>query len=330
MRKAFALNMEMGIATGFALLTLLTFTCMPALAAEKTVTPISEITTKDTGETLTVEGEIASSRAFKGGMRYVVKDDAGEITMVIFDRVLKQLAQRSELLDGAVVNVTGKIDFYNEEAQIVPARKGDVVIVTAAPQPEAFAIQDLGNAEIGKTVAVSGTVLEASNFSAGFKLNLADDTGDVSVVLFENVWDGLKASNDVNVGAALSVTGKLNEYKGALEIAPASSESVVVIAAPAMRDVPTKTLGAISGNDHNAVVRVNGEVVAIEPFENGVNVLMKDETGAQKLRLYNVVAKRVKLNAGDAVSVIGRVIASRSRGIVIDVVLPGDIEVKKK
>jgi hypothetical protein len=58
-------------------------------------------------------------------------------------------------------------------------------------------------------------------------------------------------------------------------------------------------------------------------------VLVKDETGAQKLRLYNVVAKRVKLSAGDKISVIGRVVASRSRGIVIDVAMPGDIEVKK-
>jgi DNA/RNA endonuclease YhcR with UshA esterase domain len=329
MRKAFALTMEMGIATGFALLTLLTFA--PAMAAEKPVTPISEITTKDTGKILTVEGEIAGSRSFKGGMRYVLKDkdNAGEITLVIFDRVLKQMPQRAGLLDGAVVNVTGKIDFFNEEAQIVPARKGDVVIVTAAPQPETFAVQDLGDAEIGKTVAVSGTVIEVSNFSAGFKLNLADDTGDISVVLFENVWDGLKAPEKVNAGAVLSVTGKLNEYKNALEIAPASSESVLVVAAPAMRDVPTKTLGAINGNDHNAVVRVDGEVVAIDPFENGVNVLVKDETGAQKLRLYNVVAKRVKLSAGDKISVIGRVVASRSRGIVIDVAMPGDIEVKK-
>lgn len=330
MRKAFALIMEMGIATGFALLTLLTFNLTPALAAEKPVTPISDITTKDKGKTLTVEGEIASSRAFKGGMRYTLKDDAGEITLVIFDRVLKQMPLRSELLDGAKVNATGKIDFYNEEAQIVPAGKGDVVMVTAAPQPETFAIQDLGNAEIGKTVAVSGTVIEASNFSAGFKVKLADETGAISVVLFENVFDGLKTPASVNVGAVLSVTGKLNEYKDALEIAPASSANVLVVTAPAARDVPTKTLGAISGNDHNALVRVNGEVAAIEPFENGVNVLVKDESGAQKLRLYNVVAKRVKLSAGDTVSVIGRVVASRSRGIVIDVVLPGDIEVKKK
>lgn len=321
--------MEMGIATGFALLTLLSFNGSPALAAEKVVTPISAITTEDKGRTLTIEGEIAGSRAFKGGMRYALKDDAGEITLVIFDRVLKQLPQRSALLDGAVVNVTGKIDFYAEEAQIVPAGKGDVVLVTAAPAPKIAAIGELGSADVGKTVVVSGTVAEASNFSAGFKMKLNDGSGMIGVVLFENVWDGLKAPSDVNVGAALSVTGKLNEYKGALEIAPASAANVAVLAVPAIRDVPTKTLGAISGNDHNALVRVSGEIAAIEPFEFGVNVLLKDESGAQKLRLYSVVAKRVKLSAGDLVSVIGRVVASRSRGIVIDIALPGDIEVKK-
>jgi len=328
MHKALALIMEMGFAT-FALISLLTLTTSPATAAERTVTPISAITIKDKGKTLTVEGELVGSRAFKGGMRYALKDDSAEITVVIFDRVLKQLPQRNALQDGAVVNVTGKIDFFNEEAQIVPAGKGDVVIVTAAPQPESFAIGDLSAASVGKTVAVSGTVAEANNFSAGFKVKLSDGAGQVSVVLFENVFDGLKEPANVNVGAVLSVTGKLNDYKDALEIAPASSANVIVVEAPAMRDVPTKTLGAISGNDHNAVVKVEGEVVAIDPFENGVNVLLKDETGVQKLRLYNVVAKRVKLNAGDIVSVIGRVVASRSRGIVIDVVMPGDIEVKK-
>ncbi len=329
MRKAFALTMEMGIATGFALLTLLSFNGSPALAAEKVVTPISAITTEDKGRTLTIEGEIAGSRAFKGGMRYALKDSAGEITLVIFDRMLKQLPQRNALLDGAVVNVTGKIDFYAEEAQIVPAGKGDVVLVTAAPAPKTAAIGELGSTDVGRTVVVSGTVAEASNFSAGFKVKLNDGSGMIGVVLFENVWDGLKAPNDVNVGAALSVTGKLNEYKDALEIAPASAANVAVLVAPALRDVPTRTLGAISGNDHNALVRVSGEIAAIEPFEFGVNVLLKDESGAQKLRLYNVVAKRVKLSAGDLVSVMGRVVASRSRGIVIDIALPGDIEVKK-
>ena len=115
MRKAIALIMEMGFAT-FALISLLTFTLVPATAAEKTVTPVSVITTKETGKTLTIEGEISGSRAFKGGMRYTLKDDSAEITVVIFDRVLKLLPLRNALQDGAVVNVTGKIDFFKEEA----------------------------------------------------------------------------------------------------------------------------------------------------------------------------------------------------------------------
>lgn len=69
MRKAFALTMEMGIATGFALLTLLSFNGSPALAAEKVVTPISAITTEDKGRTLTIEARLpaaAHSRAACG------------------------------------------------------------------------------------------------------------------------------------------------------------------------------------------------------------------------------------------------------------------------
>jgi len=67
----------------------------------------------------------------------------------------------------------------------------------------------------------------------------------------------------------------------------------------------------------------------VEAFAHGSNVLLRDETGAQWLRLYQVVARRVELKVGDRIEVIGRVKAAKNKGIAIEVAVPADVQVKK-
>lgn len=306
------------------------FICaQPAGAAEKVVTPIDKITTEYKGKFATVQGKVAGERAFKSGMRYMVQDDTGKITLVLFDRELKQVPKREQLAEGAMVNATGKIDFFNEEAQIVPIRGTDVIVIAPAPVISPTAIGKISAADRDKLVKVVGAVTEASNFSAGFKLVLNDGTGQIAVTLFENAFDSLAKPADVNVGATLTVTGRVEEFNGELELIPSSGRHVVV-SAPPKREVKAYKLGAITGNDHNAVVQIEGQVAAVDKFENGLDVLVKDDSGAQTARLWNVVAERAPLKVGDSVRVVGRVRAAKNKGITIDVAMPSDVIVIKK
>ncbi len=300
----------------------------PAHAAEKVITPIGKITTEYKGKFVTVQGVIQGERRFKSGMRYVVGDDTGKITLVLFDRELEQAPGLDRLIEGATVNVTGKVDFFNKEVQIVPVRGTDVLIVKPAPPVKTLAIAAVGPADVDSIVAVQGVVVEAFNFSAGFKLGLNDGTGRITVTLFENVFDALTRPEQINVGATLSVTGKVSAFGSGLEIIPGAAGRVRVVAPP-NRDVRQYALSAISGSDHGAVVRVAGQVAEVKPFEGGSDVLIRDETGAQRVRLRQVVAKRVKLRVGDLIEVIGRVHASKAKGVTIEVALPGDVQVKR-
>lgn len=322
------MNTKVVWTTRFVVVLLALTVWLPVHAAEKVVTPIGKITTEYKGKFVTIQGVIQSERRFKSGMRYGVSDDTGQITLVLFDRELKQAPGPDQLIEGATVNVTGKVDFFNKEVQIVPVRGTDVVIVKPAPPIPPLAIGAIGPNDVGKTVAVQGIVVEASNFSAGFKLRLGDDTGQITVTIFENVFDALAKPEQINVGATLSVTGEVNAFGGGLEITPGSA-SRIRVAAPPARDVKQYALSEISGNDHNTVVRVIGEIAGIQPFDKGIEVLIKDETGAQRLRLYQVVARRVKINVGDKIEAIGRVKASKTRGVAIEVALPGDVQLKR-
>ncbi len=294
---------------------------LPARAAEKAITPIEKLTTEYAGKFVTVEGSITGLRKFKSGMRYTLDDGTGKVTLVLFDRELRQVPKRDQLSDGAKVNVTGKVDFFKEEAQIVPMRGTDVVVIAPAPVISPTAIRDVRK---DTTALVQGLVTEATNFSAGFKLMINDGTGALNVTLFEDTFDALPDAARLNVGATLKVKGKVSDYRGALEIVP---DSVTVVETKP-REVRKYDLSAISGNDHNAVVQIEGDIASMTPFADGVDVLVTDAQGAQSVRLWNVVAKRVKLKVSDKVVVIGRVRANK-KGITIDVAMPGDIQVKK-
>ena len=296
----------------------------PARASEKIVVPISQVSAAQKGQFVTVQGEIAEERAFKAGMRYRLRDGDAAITLVLFDRALKQSPGIDQLLPGALVQAKGKVDVYRGEQQIVPVRGSDVRILRPAPPVPSARIGDLTPADDGRLVVLSGQLVGADSFSAGFKFQLDDGSGRIALTVFENVYDGLARPEQVNLGARVSVTGVLSLYKTALEVVPAAGARLQVLSPP-VRQAEQRALASISDRDHGALVRVAASVVRLD--KRGEEALIKDDTGVQKLRLKGAVAKRVALKPNDSIEAIGKVHFSRKQGTVIDVVLPTDIKI---
>lgn len=322
------MRIERGVWAAAAALALWSSSAAAAQAAEKALTPIVDITKADTGRVATVRGTLKSERAFKSGVRYVLKDDSGEITLVLFERAQRGAPQ---LLVGATVEATGKVDFYKEAAQLVPARGVDLKVLAPPPPPEPPALMHtLSEADRGRRVTVSGVVVEAAHFTAGFKYMLDDGSGRVQLVLFERVYDRLKEVGALDVGALVTATGEVDVFAETLQIAPGSESDLEIVAG--RREVREYELGRMSGNDHNAVVQVSGTVDNVQAVRGGIEWLVKDATGAQKVRLDAVVVERLASSlrenaAGARVVVIGRVRASRAAGLRIDVALPTDVRV---
>jgi RecJ-like exonuclease len=208
-----------------------------------------------------------------------------------------------------------------------------VIASPARAVPPVVKVTPLGQltiADQGKWVTVQGTVLETANFSAGFKLRVSDETGQSTVTIWADDWDHVRDNYHVNVGAVLRVSGEVNVYRQELEIVPRWGSDVEVVKW-ARRAWRKYELGRLNGNDHNAVVWVEGQVADIQPFADGAYLLIEDGTGAQKVKLYDVVARRIPqqklLWVGQRVSVVGRVRAKRRLGLEIVVMLPHDVYV---
>jgi DNA/RNA endonuclease YhcR with UshA esterase domain len=204
--------------------------------------------------------------------------------------------------------------------------------VTRAEAPPVTPLAQITTHDSGRTVTIEGTVVGTENFSDGFKLHVNDTTAQVVVLIWESDWDHIYDSYHINVGAVVRVTGEVDVYRNQIEIVPNWGSDVKVVKW-AKRNWRKYVLGALTGNDHNAVVWVEGKVADVTPSKdgNGVYLLIVNETGAQRVRLYPVVATRVphreQLWVGQNVSIVGRVKARRRYGLEIVPALPHDVYV---
>lgn len=298
--------------------------------AAEGVLPISKITTEYKGKYVTVQGVVSAAYRFSAGMRYTLDDGAGRITLVVFDKTLAMIKSPDSLNAGAELRVNGRVDVYQGKLELVPSRAKDITIVKAAlVAPETLTrMGDLKPEDKGKTVLVEGVVVNVASFSAGFKFTLNDGSGQMVMTLFESDYDKLAKREALNVGAKVRAKGRLDVYLSEIQLAPKAADVVVTAGTPPA--IQSYALGAINGNDHNALAQVSGEIAGVEKFADGVNLILKDATGVQKITLYTNVAKRipasVKLTTGSKLSVIGRVKASRASGIRIEVALPFDVK----
>jgi DNA/RNA endonuclease YhcR with UshA esterase domain len=73
---------------------------------------------------------------------------------------------------------------------------------------------------VGRWVTLRGTLENLEPFSAGVKALLSDDSGVIVLLLWQEVYDVLPVADKLGPGARVEVTGKIDWYRGDLEIVP--------------------------------------------------------------------------------------------------------------
>lgn len=179
---------------------------------------IGSITAADKDARVIVSAKISRASKFSQGMRYTLDDGTGKITLLIWADVLEKISVRDELKAGAEIRVTGQVDLFNDELEIIPERAQDVELVAAAVVPTVTirTIDSITTDDLDKIVFLQGTISELDDFSAGKYVTLQDDTGTIRVTVFKNVLTPIQ--DQLAIGANISVRGKVNVFRGNLEI----------------------------------------------------------------------------------------------------------------
>ncbi len=279
------------------------------IATEK---QIGALTMEDVGQTAIVCGTVTEIVPFSSGVKIMLDDGTGAVIALLWQSVYDGLPDPAALDAGAEVQVQGEISQYRGELEVIPELPRDVQVVATAPPPTETTLGALTAADTGRVVTVSGTLGPPDPFSAGVKFLLDDGTGQIILLLWDDIYEDTPEGLDA--GTQVIVTGKVAEYQGELELIPRNADEVRVIGkeeAPPPVEHEARAVGDITPDDVGQTFVLVGTLGEPESFSRGIKFPLMDGTGTITLLLWQDIYEAIPdaglLVAGVQVEVVGRI-----------------------
>jgi len=96
----------------------------PATSRTTRTTSIGALTVDDVGRQVTLQGMLGKLESFSAGVKAPLSDDSGAIVLLLWEEVYDALPVVDELAPGVQIEVTGEIDEYRGDLEIVPEADG--------------------------------------------------------------------------------------------------------------------------------------------------------------------------------------------------------------
>jgi len=296
---------------------------------------LGEVTTLDAGRHVRVVGEVRRVyRPYEGLTLITLGDAEAELVVAVDDVITALTGTLPDLAEGQRVEVEGVVTLYRSTPQLVPVCVADIEVLTSAdaltpepqpvsnvpvltqetPSPEPIAtvtvvpppaLGRLDAEDVGRKVRVSGHVVLLEGIRGGVKATLDDGTGQIILLIWDDVYHALDAPFSLDTGAEVDVVGKVALYEGALEIVPATADDVTILV-PASRPDWVE-VSALGSGDVGRIMRIRGVIGAPQPFSAGVKVPLDDGTGVIMLLLWSNLYEALDPppTAGQRVEVVG-------------------------
>ncbi len=197
-------------------------------------------------------------------------------------------SSQSTLAPGQPLEVVASVSLYGDKPQLVPASMSDIQLLDqTVPLAAEKRIGELTSTSVGQLVLVRGTVTQATPFSSGVKVTLQDDSGTITVLLWQTLYEALPTSAALDTGAEIEVQGEIAQYQGELELIPELPADVRVLASapPPVEEM----IGALTPDDIGRVVTLRGTLGPPNRFSAGVKFPLEDGTGRIVLLLWHNV-----------------------------------------
>lgn len=150
---------------------------------------------------------------------------------------------------------------------------------TPTPPIEQRAIAAIGGADIGQVLSIGKAGISERFFlSKGVKYRLADGTGQISLLLWQDVLEEVPGRYDLFPGSQVQVRGEIDQYEGELEIIPGDGEDLAVIHRGQRPGMEERTADRISAADEGRIFAVQGRVSRIEG-QGWLKLWLRDDSG---------------------------------------------------
>ncbi len=158
---------------------------------------------------------------------------------------------------------------------------------TATPGTALSALSDL----VGETVTARGRIVSTTSFSKGFKFTLDDGTGQVTLLLWHDIYDACGDAPGLNVGAQVRVVGEVGTYDGEVQLEPRSGDGVTVVTAGGGGGAPLEV--AALGDALSQRATIEGELVTVQDAGVGTKLFVSDGTGQVLVFIWDTVLTRI-------------------------------------
>lgn len=171
------------------------------------------------GDRVTTRGQVRRVRAAGGLTLVSLRDGDAEGDLVLPSELAAVFGRPPTLAPGQWVRVTAGVGEFRQANQLLPASAADVAPIPAPDARETRPIGALSRQLLGRWVSVRGVVRDVRSTRAATRIDLEDDTGSVTLTLFD-AWHAVPFSATLKPGDALIASGAVAEYRGALELQP--------------------------------------------------------------------------------------------------------------
>jgi DNA/RNA endonuclease YhcR with UshA esterase domain len=164
---------------------------------------------------------------------YEVELENGDqkIVFIYWDDVARHLGANTPT-PGAEMDVEGIVDVYKEKLQLKVQHSRQIGLVNPLPvqtEPvgEVAPVSSITRAQVGQWRAVRGELGEPKSIKGGVVFPLKDESGTISVVLWDRRVPGSER-NALRAGVRATVKGEVGEFRGELQIVPGNARHIQV------------------------------------------------------------------------------------------------------
>ncbi len=202
-------------------------------------TSISNITSAMLGQVVSIKGTIQNIRPSwqpSAPNTVSVQDSSGRsIDVVYWPDVARELPPDQHPRIDSIMEATGTVDEYRGNLQIKIDRASNIKVehTTAQPTPVTgvITIGSISRQLIGQKVTITGKITRSINVSGGKLLTVTDDSGSITVPLWDSVTEIMPDRDKIRTGAKVKISGQviLYERRQELEIQISSAGDITVL-----------------------------------------------------------------------------------------------------
>lgn len=181
-----------------------------------------------------MEGEVVSTTSIPGGFKFTLDCDTEQFVLLMWHEVYDECRDAPKINVGAKARATGQVREYEGELQIQPDWGGDVkAIEEATTWPTQRGTGSLTSSDEGQRVMIEGRVIDVQEFDTRITVFVDDGTGEIRVFIWRDVLDRVDNKTALHIpGSRVRVFGKVDVYRGNLEVKPALPVDVTVLETP--------------------------------------------------------------------------------------------------